>query len=183
MRCCTSIASARLHIPFDLPAPVVGLLLVVLLPLALAVPAIQMFIAMFCRSYKEGQTYLSLLLFVPMIPGFLFAFDAVASAPWMTWTPLLSQQLAVAALIKGEAIAVSSVLAAGLMTLAHRIGRAVAMRTYAWRRTPRLRGLGSRVTRSRSGPRDDADHRRGQPDTGPRASRAWVGAAPGGARL
>ena len=107
-----------LHIPFDLPATVVGLLLVVLLPLAFAVPAIQMFIAMFCRSYKEGQTYLSLLLFVPMVPGFLFAFDAVAAAPWMTWTPLLSQQLAVAALIKGEAIVVSSVLAAGLMTLA-----------------------------------------------------------------
>ena len=107
-----------LHIPFDLPWSVVGALLAVLLPLALAVPAIQMFIAMFCRSYKEGQTYLSLLLFAPMIPGFLFAFDAVAASPWMTWTPLLSQQLAVAALIEGEVITIGSALVAGLVTLA-----------------------------------------------------------------
>ena len=106
-----------LHIPFDLPWPVLGALLLILLPLALAVPAIQMFVAMFCRSYKEGQTYLSLMLFVPMIPGFLFAFDAVAPSPWMTWTPLLSQQLAVASLIRGEPIAVSSAFAASLITL------------------------------------------------------------------
>ena len=106
-----------LHIPFDLPGSVLSSLLLVLLPLALAVPAVQMFVAMFCRSYKEGQTYLSLLLFVPMIPGFLFAFDAVAPSRWMTWTPLLSQQLAVAGLIKGDAVALESAVAAGWMTL------------------------------------------------------------------
>jgi sodium transport system permease protein len=106
-----------LHVPVDLPWATLGTVLIILLPLALAVPAVQMFIAMFCRSYKEGQTYLSLLLFVPMVPGFLFAFDAVADYSWMAWTPLLSQQLAVATLIKGETVAVAPVIAAGALTV------------------------------------------------------------------
>lgn len=106
-----------LHVPVDLPWATLGGLLAVLMPLALAVPALQMLIATFCRSYKEGQTYLSLLMFVPMVPGFLFAFDAVAQRSWMSWMPLLSQQLAVAALIKGDSIAVTPAMTAAVVTI------------------------------------------------------------------
>jgi sodium transport system permease protein len=114
----TSSRVRSLDLPVDLPWPTAGAMLLVLLPLALAVPAIQMLVAIFCRSYKEGQTYLSLLLFLPMIPGFLFAFEAVTVAPWTAWTPLVSQQLAVAALLEGRLIAVAPVAGAGLATIA-----------------------------------------------------------------
>ena len=106
-----------------------GTLLIILLPLALAVPAVQMFIAIFCRSYKEGQTYLSLLMFVPMVPGFLFAFDAVGQRSWMSWTPLLSQQLAVATLIKGDP---SQAARARRRLDDGRLGLALHLRAYAW---------------------------------------------------
>lgn len=107
-----------LDVPVDLPWPTLAAMLLVLAPLALAVPAVQMLISTYCRSYKEGQTYLSLLLFVPMIPGFLFAFDAVAVEAWMAWTPLLAQQLAVAALLEGASIAGLPALGAAAATLA-----------------------------------------------------------------
>jgi sodium transport system permease protein len=114
----TSKQIRALDLPVDLPWDTGGFILLVLLPLALAVPAIQMLVATFCRSYKEGQTYLSLLLFVPMIPGFLFAFDAVRVTAWMSWTPLASHQLAVAALLEGRSIAPLPVAGAGLLTMA-----------------------------------------------------------------
>ena len=107
-----------LDVPVDLPWPTLAAMLLVLAPLALAVPAVQMLISTYCRSYKEGQTYLSLFLFVPMIPGFLFAFDAVAVETWMAWTPLLAQQLAVAALLEGASIAALPALGSAAATLA-----------------------------------------------------------------
>jgi sodium transport system permease protein len=113
-----------LDVPVDLPWATMGAMLAVLAPLALAVPALQMLIATFCRSYKEGQTYLSLLLFVPMVPGFLFAFDTLRHATWMAWTPLLSQQLAVAALLEGTRIDAAPAAGAAVMTLA---GGAIAL--------------------------------------------------------
>jgi sodium transport system permease protein len=113
----TSERIRALDLPLDLPWPTAAAMLLVLLPLALAVPAIQMLIAIFCRSYKEGQTYLSLLLFMPMMSGFLFAFDAVTVSPWMAWTPLVAHQLAVAALLQGEPVALAPAIGAGLAAL------------------------------------------------------------------
>jgi sodium transport system permease protein len=107
-----------LDVPVDLPWSTLGAMLLVLAPLALAVPAVQMLISTFCRSYKEGQTYLSFLLFIPMIPGFLFAFDAVVVSAWMAWTPLLSQQLAVTALLEGASIDALPAVGAAAATLA-----------------------------------------------------------------
>lgn len=61
-----------------------------------------MLIAIFARSFKEAQTYLSLLLFVPMLPGFLFSFDAVGQDSWMRALPIVGQQILMADLLRGE---------------------------------------------------------------------------------
>ncbi len=92
-----------------------GVVLAILLPLALFAPAVQMLIAMFSRSYKEAQTYLSLLLFLPMIPGFLFAFDAARPSGWMAAAPVVGQQVLLERVLRGEAF---DVMAWTLLTLA-----------------------------------------------------------------
>jgi sodium transport system permease protein len=89
----------------DIPAVDQLAILAVLIPLALLAAASQMLVATFSRSFKEAQTYLSLLLFVPMIPGFLLSFQSIDSAPWMAWVPVVSQQVAITDLLRGDVAA------------------------------------------------------------------------------
>jgi sodium transport system permease protein len=65
-------------------------ILCVLLPLVLLAPALQMLIAMFSKNFKEAQTYISLLLFVPMVPGFLLLLEVLDIVPWMHAVPVLA---------------------------------------------------------------------------------------------
>jgi len=78
-------------------------LFALLLPLTLFAPALQMLISLFARSFKEAQTYLSLLLFLPVIPGFLFSFQRLDPEPWMRTVPVLAEQVLVGDLLRGQA--------------------------------------------------------------------------------
>ena len=86
-----------------------------LAPLALLVTAVQLLIALQARTYKEAQTQLSLLMFVPMIPGFLFAFGSLQSAPWMVQVPVLGQHLMITGMVRGTA---PDAAAAAVLTIA-----------------------------------------------------------------
>ncbi len=92
-------------------------LAVLLLPVTLLAPALQLLIGLFCRSYKEAQTYLSLLLFVPMLPGFFFAFGTVRESAWMEVVPLLGQQLLLSKVLRGESIAAAALTVLAAATL------------------------------------------------------------------
>jgi len=76
------------------------------LPLALLASAVQMLVATFARSYKEAQTYLQLLMMLPMVPGMVLALSPIQSQPWMYSVPVLGQELLVSELMRGEALGV-----------------------------------------------------------------------------
>lgn len=78
--------------------------LLMLLPLIFMVPAIQMVIAIHAKNFKEGQTQLSLLMFVPMISGFMLVADALVKQDWMFAVPILGQQIAIFNLLGGVGI-------------------------------------------------------------------------------
>ncbi|MEM9691403.1 MAG: ABC transporter permease subunit [Myxococcota bacterium] len=80
-----------------------ALLLAAIVPLSLCVPAAQMLIASFARSFKEAQTYLSLTIFAPMVPAMLSAVKPIEAAPWMYPVPVLGQQVLLTDVIRGEA--------------------------------------------------------------------------------
>ena len=63
-----------------------------------------MLISLFARSFKEAQTYLSLLMFLPVIPGFLFSFQRIDTEPWMRAVPVLAEQVLMGDLLRGKAI-------------------------------------------------------------------------------
>lgn len=90
----------------------------VLLPLTLMAPALQMVMAIFAKSFKEAQTYLSLMIFVPMIPGFLLMTEVFDIAPWMHGVPVLAQQVQILDLMRGEAITTPQLLGGALATVA-----------------------------------------------------------------
>jgi sodium transport system permease protein len=100
--------------------PVVLGMLVAVLPLALMGPAVQMLVATFARSFKEAQTYVQLLLFLPMVPGMMLTLSPVQSQTWMYAVPMLGQQMLMGELMRGEPMGVLPYLlgTAGCVALA-----------------------------------------------------------------
>lgn len=80
---------------------VLGILLAVI-PLSFAAPAAQVLVALFARSYKEAQTYLSVMIFIPTLPGAIFGIKPLEAQPWMYPIPVLGQQTLLTSTIRGE---------------------------------------------------------------------------------
>jgi sodium transport system permease protein len=99
------LARAGTHVSL-LPA-VGGLRLVLavatgILPLALLAASIQLLISTVCRAAKEAQTYLSMLVFLPMGIGMFQVFFPAAERGWFAFLPVLGQQLQLELWTKGD---------------------------------------------------------------------------------
>ena len=92
----------QLDLPIGLGATDALLCCALLAPLALAAAAVQLLIAFQARTYKEAQTKLSMLIFLPMIPGFLFAFGSIAPSPWMAFAPMIGQHMLLTDIVRGR---------------------------------------------------------------------------------
>lgn len=79
-----------------------GALLLSVLPLTMFASAVQMLVATYARSFKEAQTYLSLLLFVPTIPGLLLTFTPLDPNLALSLVPVLGQHLLAESVLSGE---------------------------------------------------------------------------------
>ena len=95
----------QLDLPIGLSASDALRMLGALTPLALAASAVQLLIAFQARTYKEAQTKLSMMIFLPMIPGFLFAFGSIAPSAWMGFAPMIGQHMLLTDVARGEAAA------------------------------------------------------------------------------
>lgn len=80
------------------------LIFLVMLPITLIAASLQMIIAAFTKSFREAQTYVSLLLLVPMVPSFALMLVPVKTKLWMTAVPMLSQNLLIEKLVRGEGL-------------------------------------------------------------------------------
>lgn len=85
-------------------------------PMALLASSLQMFVATFARSFKEAQTYVSVMIFLPMIPGIVTQIYPLQPADWMMLVPALSHQLLLIDVMGGEEIATLSLSMSALAT-------------------------------------------------------------------
>jgi len=87
-----------------------------ILPLAYLAGIFQLFFAYRAKSFKEAQSYLSMLLTLPMLVAM-----AIALLPhkpqWLDYVPLAGQQLLMEALFKGEGLSVGAFVSTALVTL------------------------------------------------------------------
>ncbi|MBL4658978.1 MAG: ABC transporter permease [Alcanivoracaceae bacterium] len=117
-----TIISFKLAMPFmplqdlgmtvDLGFKNVGILLLILAPLAVMAASLQTIVATYSKSFKEAQTYVNLLMFVPMIPSMALMFMPVKEKLWMMATPVLSHNLIINQIMRGEQVAPLSIIAA-----------------------------------------------------------------------
>ena len=73
-----------------------------IVPLALFGSGLQMLVATFARSFKEAQTYLSLLNLLPMAPSLLLMFEPAQGAWWMWPLPAVAQVSTVVDVMRGD---------------------------------------------------------------------------------
>jgi sodium transport system permease protein len=89
-----------------------------ILPLALLAAALQLLISTVCRGVKEAQTYLSMLVFLPMGLGLCLVFFPKAAGGWCAWAPVVGQQLQLERWMTGAAAPFGPAAALGCFTAA-----------------------------------------------------------------
>ena len=91
-----------LGVQFRFGPLVAARLLSVALPLALVAVALQIALALFARTFKEAQTYLSAVALLATLPAAFLSLAPLKEAAWMMWVPLLSQALLLGDVMRGE---------------------------------------------------------------------------------
>lgn len=89
-----------------------------LLPLAGALAAVLMAVAIRCKSFKEAQANATIVLLGVSLLPLVTIFNQEGQAPWHLWVPALAQTTLMARVLRGEALPWADVaLAAGVCVL------------------------------------------------------------------
>jgi sodium transport system permease protein len=81
-----------------------------LLPLAGALAALLMALAIRCKTFKEAQATSTLLVLAVSLLPLVTVFNQEGSAPWHLWLPALAQTTLMGRVLKGEALPWADVL-------------------------------------------------------------------------
>jgi sodium transport system permease protein len=82
--------------PLDLLA-----VFLVLVSVAVIATGLQFLVSIFARSFKDAQTYMGLMVFIPMVPLFYSMFNPSVYADWFRWVPILGQHVLIKDLLLG----------------------------------------------------------------------------------
>jgi sodium transport system permease protein len=108
----------------------IGMLLAAVLPMCFLASSVQTYLATFAKSFKEAQSYMGLLIVIPMLPGFLATLYPMSGKPWMYPIPIIAQQVLAGDVVAAKptpwwafvvAGASALILAFGLMLLTTRL--------------------------------------------------------------
>lgn len=111
--------------------------LAVLVPLAAALSALLMAVAIRCKSFKEAQANSTVVILVVSLLPLVTVFSQSGEQPWYPWVPALAQQTLMNRVLRGETLGaaqigvpllVSAVLAALCLWFVARRLRAAAVR-------------------------------------------------------
>ncbi len=94
----------------------IGLMLVIGLPIALMAASLQLFVSFMAKSFKEAQSYLTIVLIVPMMLSMAASYNIAPDT--LQWLPVSGQMQALIAFIKGKEIPQMQLLLSSATTLA-----------------------------------------------------------------
>lgn len=86
------------------------LFVAVLLPLAAALSAVLMAVAIRCKSFKEAQASSSIVVLAASLLPLVSVFDLGGESPWHLWVPALAQNALMTRVLKGEGLGPVEVL-------------------------------------------------------------------------
>jgi sodium transport system permease protein len=103
------IPTDKLGIALDLGPRFAGYVLLLMLPLVVLLAALQSLVAAFAKSYREAQTYLSILMIIPVLPSAMLAVLPIKAQTWMYAVPLLGQNLGIVQVLRGDAMTMAQI--------------------------------------------------------------------------
>jgi sodium transport system permease protein len=103
------LRSETLSAMFQFGAREVALFLALLAPLAAALSALMMAIAIRCRSYKEAQANNTVVVLAVSLLPLVGLFNQSGEAPWHLWIPALGQVTLMNRVLKGDAVGLPDV--------------------------------------------------------------------------
>ncbi len=104
------IPAEKIGMELDLGLRFGANVLLLMLPLVLLLAALQSMVAAFAKSYREAQTYISLLMLVPIIPSAVLSFVPIKAQDWVYAVPLLGQNLGIMQLLRGDGVTAEQML-------------------------------------------------------------------------
>ncbi|MCS6096649.1 ABC transporter permease [Shewanella baltica] len=93
-----------------------ALMLVVGIPVALMAACLQLFVSFMAKTFKEAQSYLTMVLFVPLALSMAASYNIAPDI--LQWLPVSGQQQALMDFIKGKDLPMLQLLVSTLGTLA-----------------------------------------------------------------
>ncbi|MBB3227915.1 sodium transport system permease protein [Luteibacter sp. Sphag1AF] len=100
----------KLGIALDLGFSFASRVVLLMLPLIILMAALQSLVAAFAKSYREAQTYQSILMIIPVLPSALMSVMPIKAEAWMYAVPLLGQNLGIVQLLRGDGVTGQQVL-------------------------------------------------------------------------
>jgi sodium transport system permease protein len=88
----------------DVSMPAIGKMLLILLPMLFIGTSLLTFIAAGAKSVKEAQSYMSVLMLLPMIPTIVLLVNPVKNQLWMMAVPFLAQNQMILKLVRSETV-------------------------------------------------------------------------------
>jgi len=106
-----------LGISFSIGAEEIAGILLVTMPLALFATALQIFIGIFAKSFKDAQVYIGLLSLLPTLPFLYNSLNTSGRELWMSFVPMLGQNMLLADVASGRTPAMLDFVLAGICLL------------------------------------------------------------------
>jgi sodium transport system permease protein len=96
--------TGALGFDLELGPGMIARLLLVVGPVAILAAALLTLLATFAKGFREAQSYMGLVIFIPMIPSLIFMSNPMKPELWMMTIPMFSQNLLIAEFLRGEAV-------------------------------------------------------------------------------
>jgi sodium transport system permease protein len=96
--------TGSLGIDLTLDFKTVAGILAVVGPVAVLAAALLTMLATFAKSFREAQSYMGLVIMIPMIPSIIFMANPVKPETWMMAIPMFSQNLLIGEFVRGEVV-------------------------------------------------------------------------------
>ena len=121
----------KIGMSLEIGAHFVACTLFVMLPLAALLASLQTLVAAFAKSYREAQTYVSLMMLVPVIPTLILTVLPLKQKLWMYAVPLMGQQMTINRLLRGDFVPMAGLVLSFVCTsIAVLVLCAVTVRIY-----------------------------------------------------
>lgn len=112
----TFVPWQELGFSVNITSEFIALMLIVGIPVALMAACLQLFVSFMAKTFKEAQSYLTIVLFVPLALSMAASYNIAPDM--LQWLPVSGQQQALMDSIKGKDLPMLQLLVSTLGTLA-----------------------------------------------------------------